>query len=366
MTLSPFTDQCAGLAGAPRLDLQWVRHQVDTALDRFLDRKVRTALDTCLPPLIGVLRDFVEGGRRLRPLFLYCGWAARGDEPDVEAAARVGAAIELFHSFALIHADVVEAAGVRGGKPTVHRKLAEHYTAPAGWEEARWFGVSTAILLGDLCLSWSDEVFGEAGLDEERRREARALLHVMRTELIAGQYLDLTTESHNPLRDAWRLVRLKTARYSVELPLRIGAVLGGADRRVLNACRAYGRPVGEAFQLRDDLLRVFGDPGAAGEPDLDDLCRGRRTVLMALAWKHATSAQRELIVALHGKPGLNHGEARRLRQVVVDTGADARVEHLIRIRTERALAVLRVAPVAPAVKGALTELATSVASRGSR
>jgi geranylgeranyl diphosphate synthase type I len=366
MTISPFTDQRAGLAGAPQLDLQWVRRQVDTALDRFLDHKVRTALDTCLPPLIAVLRDFVEDGRRLQSLFLHCGWAAAGGAPDAEAAARVGAAIELFHSSALIHADVVAAAGMRRGRPTVHRRLAEHYNAPANWEEARWFGVSTAILLGDLCSSWSDEVFGEAGLDEERRREAGALLHVMRTELIAGQYLDLTTESHNPLRDAWRLVRLKTARCSVELPLRIGAVLGGADRRVLNVCRAYGRPVGEAFQLREDLLRVFGDSEVTGKPDLDDLCRGRRTVLMALAWKHATSAQRELIVALHGKADLNHGEARRLRQVIVDTGAAAKVEQLIGIRTERALTVLRVAPMASAVKGALTELAMSVAGRGSR
>lgn len=366
MTISPFTDQYADLTRAPQLDLQRVRDRVNTALDRFLERKVRTALDMCLPPLIGVLRDFVEGGERLRPLFLYCGWAATCDAPDADAAARVGAAIELFHSFVLIHTDVVEGAEVRRGKQTVHRTLAEHYNAPANWEKAKWFGLSTAILLGDLCLSWSDEVFGEAWLDEGRRREAIALLHIMRTELIAGQYLDLTTESHEPLRDAWRLGRLKTARYSVELPLRIGAVLGGADRRILNVCRAYGRPVGEAFQLRDDLLRVFGDSEARGKPDLDDLCRGRRTVLMALAWKHATCAQRQLIVALHGKADLNHGEAQRLRQVIVDTGAYDKVEHLISTRTERALAVLRVAPMPPAVKGALADLAMSVAGRAIR
>lgn len=366
MTISPFADQCASLAGAPQLDLQRVRDQVDTALDRFFDRKVRTAPDMCLPPLIDVLRDFVEGGKRLRSLFLYCGWAATGDVPDAEAAARVGAAIELFHSFVSIHADVVEAARVRSGKPTVHRTLADHYNAPANWEEAKWFGVGTAVLLGDLCSSWSDELFVEAGLNEERRREATALVHVMRSESITGQYLDLTTESHNPLRDAWRLVRLKTARCAVELPLRIGAVLGGADRRTLDVFRAYGRPVGEALQLRDDLLKVFGDSEATGKPDLDDLCRGKRTVLMALAWKHATSVQRELIVALHGKPDLNHGEAQRLRQVIVATGTDAKVERLISTRTERALAVLRVAPMSSAVKGTLTELAMSVAGRGSR
>jgi geranylgeranyl diphosphate synthase type I len=245
----------------------------------------------------------------------------------------------------------------------VHRVLADHRDTPGNWAAAQRFGVSTAILLGDLCSSWSAEVFGEAELDEERRREVAALLRVMRTEFIAGQYLDLAAESHNPLRDAWRVVRLKTARYSVELPLRIGAVLGGADRRTLHVCRAYGRPVGEALQLREDLLGVFGDSNETGKAGLDDLRRGKRTVLMALAWKHATTAQRELIAALHGKPDLNHGEAQRLRQVILGTRADARVERLISTRAERAVAVLNVAPMAPAVKRALTELVTSATWR---
>ncbi|MBB5803065.1 geranylgeranyl diphosphate synthase type I [Saccharothrix ecbatanensis] len=363
MTIGTLTDQRAGLARAHQLDLHRVRDRVDTALDRFLDYKVRTAPDMCLPPLIDALRDFIEGGKRLRPLFLYCGWAAAGDQVDDEVAVRVGVAMELFHSFALIHGDVVDSAEVRRGKPTVHRMLADHFNAPANWRSAQRFGMSTAVLLGDLCCVWSDEVFAEAALEEGRRREAAALLHVMRTELIAGQYLDLAAESHNPLRDAWRVVRMKTARYSVELPLRVGAVLGGADRRTLDVCRAYGRPVGEAFQLRDDLLGVFGDPEVTGKSDLDDLRRGKGTVLMALAWKHATTAQRELIVALHGKPDLNHDEAQRLRQVIVATGAKADVERLISSRAERALAVLDVAPVAPEVKRALTELATAATCR---
>ncbi|SDJ48022.1 geranylgeranyl diphosphate synthase, type I [Lentzea albidocapillata subsp. violacea] len=343
-----------------------VREQVDSALTAFLAGKRGSAPDACLPPLVAVLGEFLEGGKRLRPLFCHFGWLAGGGDPDGDQPVVVGAALELFHTFALVHDDIMDASGLRRGKPTVHRSLAAGFHGPGGRQAAERFGTSAAILLGDLALVWSEELLSVLDTETGRRRAVRELVGTMHVELIAGQYLDLLGAAESavdPLRRAWRVIRLKTARYTVELPLRIGAVLAGADAHVLTACGAYGRPVGEAFQLRDDLLGVFGDPAVTGKPDLDDLREGKQTVLMILAWRQATEAQREVIAALHGKPDLDQQEADRLREVVRDTGAVTRVEKLIADRAQRALSVLKPASFAAPAKQGLAELAVFATSR---
>ncbi|MEU4743549.1 polyprenyl synthetase family protein [Actinosynnema sp. NPDC023658] len=353
---------------AVRGDLAEVRAEVDATLDRFLAGKAGTAPDPCLPPLVEVLRGFVAGGKRLRPLFCHCGFLAAGGSPDDRAVVWTGAALEMFHTFALVHDDIMDRSAMRRGRPTVHRLLAEHF---AGSREddgvaAERFGMNLAILVGDMCFAWTDELLDRVEVDPPRWREVRALLHTMRTELIAGQYLDLGGDPRStadPVRSAWRMTRLKTARYTVDLPLRIGAALAGGDAALMRACGAYGRPVGEAFQLRDDLLGVFGDPGVTGKPDLDDLRAGKPTVLMALARQQATPEQREVISALHGDPDLDEERAERLRDVVVATGAAERVERLITIRAERALSALRSSSMAPAAKASLSDLVAHATRR---
>jgi len=352
---------------AVRGDLAEVRAEVDATLDRFLAEKARTAPDPCLPPLVDVLRGFVVGGKRLRPLFCHCGFLAAGGSPDDPAAAWTGAALEMFHTFALVHDDIMDRSELRRGRPTVHRVLAERFTGvDHDGTAAERFGVNLAILAGDLCSTWTDEMLDRADVDRARWREVRALLHTMRTELIAGQCLDLGGDPRSavdPVRSAWRLTRFKAARYAVELPLRIGAALGGGGAALTRVCGAYGRPVGEAFQLRDDLLGVFGDPGVTGRPALADLRAGRPTVLMALARQHATAAQREVISVLHGDPELDEERAARLRDVVVETGAAARVERLISIRADRALGALRASSVDRAAKAPLAELVSHATCR---
>ncbi|KOX18828.1 hypothetical protein ADK67_35480 [Saccharothrix sp. NRRL B-16348] len=353
---------------AVRGDLAEVRAQVDATLDRFLVEKARTAPDPCLPPLVEVLREFVAGGKRLRPMFCHCGFLAAGGSPDDRAVTWTGAALEMFHTFALVHDDIMDRSALRRGRPTVHRVLAERFLGDHHDDgtSAERFGVSLAILAGDLCFTWTDEMLDRAGVDHARWREVRALLHTMRTELIAGQYLDLGGDPRStadPVRSAWRIIRLKTARYTVELPLRIGAALAGGDAAVMRACGAYGRPVGEAYQLRDDLLGVFGDPKVTGKPDLDDLRAGKPTVLMALARQQATPEQRAVISALHGDPELDEEQAERLRDVVVSTGAAARVERLITIRADRALGALRSSSMDRAAKAPLAELVAHATRR---
>ncbi|QQQ74602.1 polyprenyl synthetase family protein [Saccharothrix sp. 6-C] len=352
---------------AVRGDLAEVRAGVDATLDRFLAEKARTAPDPCLPPLVDVLRGFVAGGPRLGPSACHCGFLAAGGSSDDPAVAWTGAALEMFHTFALVHDDIMSHAELRRGRPTVHRALAERFPGVDGDPTAaERFGVNLAILAGDLCSTWTDELLDRAEVDRARWREVRALLHTMRTELIAGQCLDLGGDPRStadPVRSAWRMIRLKTARYAVELPLRVGVALAGGGEAptgggeaLTRFCGAYGRPVGEAFQLRDDLLGVFGDPEVPGRPSPQALRGGRPTVLMALARQQATPEQLEVISTLHGDPELDEERAARLRDVVVATGAVARVERLIKARADRASGALRSSATSPAAKASLAEL----------
>lgn len=335
--------------------LQRLRRDVDDELARFLDIQAHEAPDACVPPLVEVVRDFITGGKRLRPLFCACGWAAGGGDLDDSAAVRIGAALELFHAFALIHDDVMDSSDARRGQPTVHRVLARR--APDG-PSAEHFGVSAAILLGDLCMVWSDELLHASGVPPERLHAARSLINTMRTEIMAGQYLDLDIgAAGDALDDAWRVVRHKTAAYTVTRPLQLGALLAGAEGTVLECCAEYGNPLGEAFQLRDDLLGVFGRSATTGKSAEDDLRAGKWTVLMRLTWQRADEQQRAVIRELHGSTRLDAGGADRLRAVIRETGAEAEVEQLIAARRERALRALDAPAVPVWARAALGELA---------
>ncbi|EWC64572.1 Octaprenyl diphosphate synthase [Actinokineospora spheciospongiae] len=344
-----------------------VRRQVDVVLDGFLAGKAANAADECLPPVVDTVRRFVAGGKRLRPVFCHCGWLAAGGDPDERAVAAVGAALELFHSFALIHDDLMDGSDLRRGNPTVHREPAARCPDRAGGTAAvaaDRFGENAAILLGDLCLVWSDELLHGTGFDADRVAAARPFLDAMRTEVMAGQYLDL---HHRPAGDAlahaWRVVRLKTARYTVERPLQIGVALAGGDAELARRCAEYGRPLGEAFQLRDDLLGVFGDPAVTGKPVLDDLREGKPTVLVAVAGQRATAAQRAVLRELYGNPLLDEAGAAALRAVIDGTGAAALVERLIADRTEQALSALADSAIPHPVRGVLADLADTVVHR---
>ncbi|MEU6995581.1 polyprenyl synthetase family protein [Streptomyces sp. NPDC046465] len=225
--------------------------------------------------------------------------------------------------------------------------------------------VDAAVLLGDLALAWSDELLHTAGLGADRFAAATVVLDGMRTELLYGQYLDLLV-SGRPSADldaALRIARYKSAKYTVERPLQLGAVLAGADAGVCAALSAFGLPLGEAFQLRDDLLGVFGAPAATGKSNLDDLRTGKPTALVALALTYATASQRRTLHALLGDPALDEEDAAVIRDLLVVTGARTAVEDLIRTRHTQALAALDDAALPLAATTALREFADAAAMR---
>ena len=337
--------------------------RVQTALDAFLDahRPQLEAMGPELAPMADAVQEFLLGGKRLRPGFCFWGHLGAGGA-DGEGIITAAAALELFQACAIIHDDVMDGSDTRRGKPAVHRRFANLHTTQ-GWNgDPAAFGRGAAILLGDLCLAWSDEMLAASGLMSD---PARVVFDAMRAELMGGQYLDLLEQvrGESTVASALRVARFKSAKYTIVEPLHLGAALAGAPAAVFATYAAYGMPLGEAFQLRDDVLGVFGDPSITGKPAGDDLREGKRTVLVAMALEAATPAQAELVRRHLGDPLLDASGVQLLRQVLTDTGAVARVEELITTCTQEALMALKEADITSEANDVLHELALAATSR---
>ncbi len=340
-----------------------VSSRVDVALATFLDDRADSlaSLGADLAPVAQAARSFVlDGGKRLRPRFAYWGWRASGG-PDDDAPIVAAASLELLHACALVHDDVMDASDTRRGKPATHTAFATMHRE-AGWGgDPHAFGDAAAILLGDLLLSWSDALFASAHAGER----ARAVYDQMREHVMAGQYLDVLVQARGEfsVEEALRVIEFKTSKYTVEGPLHLGAVIGGASSATLEALSRYGLALGEAFQLRDDVLGVFGDPSVTGKPAGDDLREGKHTLLTALAMQAAPPEQADILRRGLGDPTLDQARIEELRQVIVSTEAVARVEARIAKRTEQARVALTSPVVAEPARSGLTALAAAATDR---
>ncbi len=338
---------------------------MEQALDLFLRRQrpVLLAAGRELLPGLDAIEGLLAGGKRLRPAFCYWGWrgADGSDGPEIIAAA---AALELLHASALVHDDVMDGSDTRRGQPSLHRRFAARH-AEAGWHgSAESFGAGAAILMGDLLLSWTDEMFHASGLPADAVERGHRVLSLMRTEVMAGQYLDLLEQvSGGSVESALHVANYKSAKYTVERPLHLGAALAGAGDDVMTGYTRYGLPLGIAFQLRDDVLGVFGDPGQTGKPAGDDLREGKRTVLVAAAFAKASKPQAAALARRLGDPGLDAAGVAQAREIIRDTGALHECEEMIERYLTEALAALPAAPAAPVAKAALAELALAATSR---
>lgn len=351
-------------ASASPLDVADLRARVQQALDAFLAGQVAGLADIGddLAPAAEAITALLAGGKRLRPAFAYWGWRAAGGA-DGEAIVRAASSLELVQACALIHDDVMDGSDTRRGLPSVHRRFAELH-ADAGWlGSADWFGVGAAILVGDLCLAWADDLLLDSGLPADALVAAKPYFDRMRTEVMAGQLLDLQEQARGGGSEAraLRVARYKSAKYTVERPLHLGGALAGADATLMAAFTGYGLPLGEAFQLRDDVLGVFGDPGVTGKPAGDDLREGKRTVLVAAAAERASATQAEVLQRHLGDRALDAAGVAALQQVIVDTGALVHVEQLVERLTAEALAAL--APVQGEARVVLERLAVAATTR---
>lgn len=342
---------------------------VDDTLVAFLDTETDAlaAIDPSAGEFATIARDSVlAGGKRLRPTFAYWGWrgVVGGAEPLPPVLPAL-AALEVLHAFALTHDDVMDSSATRRGRPTAHVAVAAQHAAAAWRGDSGKFGENVAILVGDLCLVWADRLLAQAVLPPARLLAVRRCYDQMRVETVAGQYLDVLGESDPTnwsVERALQVARYKTASYTVRWPLLFGAGLAGVgtDSPLIAAYTRYGQAVGEAFQLCDDLLGVYGDPATTGKP-AGDLRTGKPTALLMLARSRADHTQRRALDQIGA--GADDREVTRLAEVVAETGAVAQVEQMISDRVAEALDALTAPAIDDTARTALAGLATVATHR---
>jgi geranylgeranyl diphosphate synthase type I len=340
---------------------------VDRELDRFLheQRKGLAGDDPHSASIFAELeRVITSGGKRLRPVFCCLGYRATGT-PIEERTIRAAAALELLHTFAIVHDDVMDRSRTRRGSAASWVHLARLHRSEGMLGDAEQWGVSGAVLVGDLALVLAGRALHEAGFAPERIAPALERYDRMRAEVVIGQYLDVLA-AHRGSTDedeARRIALLKSGGYTVEGPLHIGALLAGASDEVMASLSAYGIPLGEAFQLRDDVLGVFGDPSVTGKDRDSDLREGKRTLLVARAEAASGPEDREFLESRLGRPDLDDREIERARSILEASGARASVVTLIEDLTAMARAALRVGTLDHEAAGLLEDLSGLVGSR---
>ncbi|EST36687.1 polyprenyl synthetase family protein [Streptomyces roseochromogenus] len=336
---------------------------MDDHLLRLVERESAQLLkvSTELSPLCDQLRGSLEQGKRLRAAFLYWGWRAAG-QPDCDGIIGAAAAMELVHAAACTHDDIIDDSRVRHGMPTAHAAFADR---TAGLGQGRDRPVALAMMLGDLLMGYAGQVFATCGLPGAFIARTVPLWSALLRETVAGQFLEVlrTGDAVPQVAESLEVARYKTAKYTVERPLHLGATLGGGSERLLTAFTAFGLPLGEAFQLRDDMLGTFGDPALTGKPNLDDLRDGKPTALMALTASLVSEDDRRTLTKTVGRPGFDEGDAAHVRSLMESSGARRKVEDMITERLALAHRALDSVPLPHATYTALRDLATSSANR---
>ena len=346
--------------------------RVQSTLGTFIDEQGESLAplgpDAAL--MVQAARDAVSGGKRFRAMF--CSWGFRSvrpphDEAEETAVLRAAAALELLHGSALVHDDYMDASDTRRGRPSAHRAFTARHLAE-GWRgDPEQYGAAAAILLGDLLLSWADELLRTCGAGPEHVLAALRFFDTTRSEVIGGQFLDVSVQARGAadVEQSMTVLRYKSAKYSVERPLHVGAALAGGSPQVVDTLTAYGVPLGEAFQLRDDLLGVFGDPEVTGKPAGDDLTEGKRTVLVALALESLEETDPEAAKTLDESLGrhLTGSEVAELQRIIVRSGAQAQVEERIESLMRQSLAALEGSEITAEAQATLHLLAAAATQR---
>lgn len=361
---------------------------IQQTLDDFCEKQRETfaSISPDLEPVIDYSKSLMQGGKRFRALFAYYAWAGtlpvaahKQDSEQLaassEAMVAITSALEMFHAAALVHDDILDNSATRRGEPSVHVKFAKLHRELGYAGSPERFGLAGGVLAGDLLLSWSSEIFGHALQNSPTRQIGHACrdeFAKMRTEVMAGQYLDVLEENAaltRPVSEAvWRANRVmlyKTAKYSLEAPMLIGAAFAGADEELLHAFSTFAVPLGLAFQLRDDVLGVFGDPAVTGKPVGDDLREGKRTVLIGFTREALSKSIAGVFDEMLSLRELDEEQIRYLQETIVGSGALAKTERMIEDLADQSLEALGALEIDADAKAALRGLALKVIRRDS-
>ncbi|WP_083409534.1 polyprenyl synthetase family protein [Mycolicibacterium rutilum] len=341
-----------------------LRDSVLTALADFV--RTRCADDLAgagVDAAADVLTSFVDGGKCVRSTFMYLGWLC-GAADDV-CALRAAASFELLHTFALLQDDVMDGATLRRGRPAAHVRFADWHRERALSGSADRFGEAAAVLLGDLCLVWAERMMRESGVPAAALGRAWPQYDAMRTELAVGQFADLVNDAAGfpELDQVLDVLRRKSGNYTVRRPLEIGAAMAGCTPPVLEQLGGYGEAVGEAFQLRDDVLGIFGSPEITGKPAGSDLSEHKATSVVVAAYRLADTPTRRRLTQLMSSPDLDDADLRQWRALIVTTGAVEWVEQLIDSRLAHALDLVDGGHFDATLRSALADMAAACTER---
>lgn len=349
----------------PPIWLKLVATRVESRLSEFLqDEQDRwSGLDSDLSVPLGELTRLVgAGGKRLRPAFCYLSFVGVGGDENSKQLLDTQAALELLHASALLHDDIIDGSSTRRSEPTSHTRYITKHVDSKWAGEARRFGEGAAILIGDLAFVYADRLM--TGVNSITAK----IWNEMRIEVNIGQYLDLlgSAQRERDLTKAERVCRYKSGKYTIERPLHLGASLAAPEQAdvLLEQLSSFGLPLGDAFQMRDDVLGAFGDDSASltGKPIGDDLREGKPTPLLAMAHNLATTSQREVLNKV-GDPQMSQQDLAKVQQVIVDTGALVALETKIALLVEQAVEAISKSSLNKTAIKQLTELAEFIAAR---
>ena len=350
--------------------IRGLTQEINGSLEAFFQKEslYLQAIGSELDPVADALGPFLlDSGKRLRPLFATIGFLGAGGEltPSIIRAA---SSLELVHVCALIHDDVMDASDTRRGAPAIHKQFEALHNGEKLHGSESQFGVAAAILLGDLALIWAAKALHESGVAPELILRSLPIYDEMRVELMAGQYLDVYEQAlaSESAERSLKVARFKSGKYSIERPLHFGATFAPHySPEIIDIYSNYGLPLGEAFQLRDDIIGVFGDPEKTGKPAGDDLREGKRTVLVATTLSRASSSEREKFLELFGRKELDIAHIDALRQIITETGALAELESIIATMTSKAHDALSHGGITPEAKALLDQMAIAATQRSS-
>jgi geranylgeranyl diphosphate synthase type I len=351
------------IAASPPPSLERIASRVDRRLHGLLAAEVErwgSFDEDLIAPIREIERLVLSGGKRLRPAFCHWGFVGAGGDPGCQSVVDAGSALELLHAFALFHDDVMDDAASRRGTPTTHSVFSAEHAAGDWSGEARRFGEGVAILVGDLAFVYADQLLHGCSA------EVWTVWNELRIELNIGQILDIVGSVRNERRrhKTERICRYKSGKYTIERPLHLGAVLAAPHRaaELLPALSGYGLPLGDAFQMRDDVMGAFGDADVTGKPVGDDLREGKPTPLLSRAVAAASPTEARVLDTV-GSPGMSAAEIERVQQVIIDTGALADLEAHIAALADEAICAIEHAPITAEARDELIALAHFVSRR---
>lgn len=353
------------------MDAAWFRTKVQDRMQELLAgyRHRAGEISSSSEPLVASIASLVEGGKRLRALLAWWGWQGAGGDADDLRIIDAGVALELFQAAALIHDDILDRSDTRRGQRSVHKRFEKLHDEQQWVQDGAHFGVSAALLAGDLALGLSEEVFSTTADATAFATPAREAFNAMRFEVMTGQYLDILAEANVPpnpaaaLELARTVLQYKSAHYSAVWPFELGGILAGADEATLTTYRDFSLPLGMAFQLGDDLLGVFGDPDLTGKPSGDDLLEGKRTELIAHALQNLATEKAEMLNNFLMNPLESPHTVDQIQSLVESSGARKIVEDDIQRLGDKTYAALGRLAISEQIKTALKQLVRNLLNR---